>query len=51
MAEDKEVKKEVKKQWIVSVPFYDMEQKREVAIGEVVSHNEKREKLKLIELK
>lgn len=48
---EKEVKKEAKKQWIVSVPFYDMEQKREVAIGEVVSHNDKREKLKLIELK
>lgn len=48
---EKEVKKEVKKQWKVIQPFYDNIQKREVELGEVVEYTKKREELKLIELK
>lgn len=41
--------KKVAKEWTVKESFYDLEQKRVVNIGEIVSHNEKREKLNLIE--
>lgn len=51
MAKEKEVKKEVKKQWYVVKRFYDLEQKRIVEVGEVVKHNKRREDLKLIEEK
>ena len=44
----KEVKEE-KKKWVVIKRFYDLIQKREVELGEIVEHTKKREDLKLIE--
>lgn len=37
------------KEWKVIVPFYDLQQRKEVNIGDIVDHTELREELKLIE--
>lgn len=36
-------------EWKVIVPFYDLQQRKEVNIGDIVDHTELREELKLIE--
>lgn len=43
--EEKEIK------WVVKQRFYDLIQKREVEVGEIVEHNQRREEMKLIEKK